>query len=387
MKEVIINVAKKLGMSEDQYVSLLTPEREIRVSVPVKMDNGKIKVFDGYRVQHSSKLGPYKGGLRFHHEVDMEEVRNLAMWMTFKCAVVGIPYGGGKGGISVNPTELSVAELEALTRMFTRRIAPVIGTKVDIPAPDVGTDGRVMGWIVDEFSKIVGEPSPAIITGKPVALGGSEGRTEATGRGVLISVLELYNRLGKDIKGASVVVQGFGNVGSIAAKLLQSVGAKIIAVSDWRGGWHNPSGIDVSTFDVEASKPNITNEQLLELECDILAPCALGGQITKGNANKIKAKYIAEGANGPTTPEADEALYNKGIVVIPDILANAGGVVVSYFEWLQNLNNEKWALEEVNKKLADIMIPAFDKVYKLSKEKKVSMREASYMVALQSLTK
>ena len=302
--------------------------------------------------------------------------------MTFKCAVAGIPYGGGKGGVTVDPSRLSKAELERLTRKFTEAILPIIGPHKDIPAPDVNTNGEIMGWFMDEYSKLVGELSPAVVTGKPIELGGSLGRVEATGRGVMIATRELYKKLGKDIKGATVVVQGFGNVGSNAARLLQELGAKIIAVSDVNGGHYNPDGLDLSDLS-KATK--ITNAELLELDCDILIPAALENQITEKNASRIKAKYIIEGANGPTTVEADKILESRGAIVVPDILANCGGVVCSYFEWVQNLENQKWDLEKVNQELEKVLVAAFEDVYAVHKKYKVSLRSAAYMTALQKL--
>ena len=378
----VIDAAKKLKLQESDYAVLLNCERELKVSFPVKMDNGTTKVFEAFRVQHSTLRGPAKGGFRYHPNVDEDEVRALAAWMTFKCAVAGIPYGGGKGGVTVDPTGFSKAELERLTRKFTEAILPIIGPHKDIPAPDVNTNGEVMGWFMDENSKLVGEYSPAVVTGKPIDLGGSLGRVEATGRGVMIATRELYKRLKKDIKGATVVVQGFGNVGSNAAKLLQDLGAKVIAVSDVNGGYFNPDGLDLSNVQ-KASK--ITNAELLELECDILIPAALENQITEKNAGAIKAKYIVEGANGPTTPEADKILEDRGVIVVPDILANCGGVVCSYFEWVQNLENQKWDLHRINKELETILVKAFEEVYAMHTKHKTSLRTSAYMTALKKL--
>jgi glutamate dehydrogenase len=302
--------------------------------------------------------------------------------MTFKCAVAGIPYGGGKGGVTVDPSKLSKPELERLTRKFTEAILPIIGPKKDIPAPDVNTNGEIMGWFMDEYSRLVGKHSPAVVTGKPIELGGSLGRVEATGRGVMIATRELYKKIGKEIKNATVVIQGFGNVGSHAARLLQNLGAKIIAVSDVNGGYLNKDGLDLADL---SKSTKITNAQLLELDCDILVPAALENQITEKNAAKIKAKYIIEGANGPTTVAADKILDARGTIIIPDVLANCGGVVCSYFEWLQNLNAEKWELERVNNELEKVLVKAFEDVYKTHEEYKVPLRQAAYMTALGKL--
>lgn len=381
-KQTVKDAAQKMKMAENDYIAFLHPERELKVSFPVKMDNGKIRMFEGYRVQHSTVRGPAKGGFRYHPDVDENEVRALAAWMTFKCAVAGIPYGGGKGGVTVNPSELSKAELERLTRKFTQAIEPIVGPHKDIPAPDVNTNAEIMGWFMDEYSRIVGKPSPAVVTGKPVEKGGSLGRVEATGRGVMIAAREIYKKLKKNLKGATVVVQGFGNVGSNAARLLQEQGAKIVAVSDVNGGYYNKDGLDLS--DIKKGK-QITNAELLELECDILVPAALENQITKANAKKIKAKYIVEGANGPTTVEADAILESRGIMVVPDILANCGGVVCSYFEWVQNLENKSWTIDEVNTKLNDTLCKAFEAVYAMHIKQKTPLRTAAYMTALKVL--
>jgi len=346
------------------------------------MDDGKVRMFEGYRIQHSTLRGCAKGGIRYHPDVDENEVRALAAWMTFKCAVAGIPYGGGKGGVTVDPSHLSKGELERLTRGFTRAIAPIVGPHKDIPAPDVNTNAEVMGWFVDEYSKIAGEYSPAVVTGKPVDKGGSLGRVEATGRGVMIAARELYKRLGKDLKAATVAVQGFGNVGSHAARLLEAQGAKIIAVSDVNGGYLNKDGLDLSDL---TKSTKITNAELLELECDILVPAALENQITKDNAKKIRAKYIIEGANGPTTVEADAILAAKGVVVVPDILANCGGVVCSYFEWVQNLENTSWTIDEVNTKLNHTLCKAFERCFAMHLKQKTPLRTAAYMTALKVL--
>lgn len=399
VQKLIKDIAGKLKMSENDYSSLLQPERVLCVTFPVNMDDGSERIFEGYRVQHSSIRGPYKGGIRFHPNVDMDEVKALATWMTFKCAVVGIPYGGGKGGVTLDPQKHSDSELERITREFTKSIAPVIGEQVDIPAPDVGTNAKIMSWLRDEYSKIQGRDTPGIVTGKPVESGGSLGRTEATGRGVAIVTRELLAKYGEEVKGKKVVIQGMGNVGGITAKMLYEMGAVIIAVSDVSGAVYNRQGLYIpeitkhlsirgNTLEQLFGKSKlISNEQLLALQCDILIPAALENQININNANNVNAKYIIEGANGPTTAEADKILNSKGITVVPDILANAGGVTVSYFEWLQNIQNSSWTEEQVNSRLNDTMCEAFEKVYSISKQEKTSLRTAAYMAALKELVK
>ncbi|MCL2519422.1 MAG: Glu/Leu/Phe/Val dehydrogenase [Spirochaetaceae bacterium] len=390
--------AEKLELEESDYITTMYPERELKVSFPVRMDNGKVKVFEGYRVQHSTLRGPAKGGIRFHPATDDNEVKALAAWMTFKCAVVGIPYGGGKGGVTVEPSELSLGELERLTRGFTAMIAPIIGPERDIPAPDVNTNGQIMGWLVSTYNLLKGYNAPGVTTGKPVHIGGSLGRVEATGHGVMIAARELLKKLNIPIKNLDVVVQGMGNVGSIGAKLLHELGANIIAVSDVSGAIYHKKGLDMAdVLNYLSTKGNlikdydkrkvehITNQELLLLSTDMLVPCALENQINIGNVNDIKAKYIVEGANGPTTAEADKILADRGILVVPDVLANAGGVTVSYFEWVQNLQSFYWSAEEVNDKLEYIMCKAFEEVYAMHKDKKVTLRESAYMLALKKL--
>lgn len=385
--------ASKLGLDSGMVGKLKSRQQEITVQFPVKMDNGEMKIFTGYRVQHNDIRGPYKGGIRYHPDVSLNEVRALAMWMTWKSAVVNIPFGGAKGGIICNPKEMSKDELERLTRRYTWQISSVIGPDRDIPAPDVNTNPQVMAWIMDTYSIMKSQTVPAVVTGKPLELGGSLGRHEATGKGVFITAVEAAKYLGVPIEGTRVVVQGFGNVGGIAAKFFQEAGAKIIALSDSKGGIFNSQGIDLDEalncknryrcfMGKELKSEEITNEELLELECDILVPAALESQITGNNAGKIKAKIIAEGANGPTTPEADDILYDKGIFVVPDILANAGGVTVSYFEWVQNLQNLLWSEEEISNKLTGIMKESFKEVLSLSEEKKVNMRTAALMLGI-----
>lgn len=371
------------------------PDRVIEVSIPIKMDNGAIKVFKGFRVQHNNILGPYKGGLRYHQDVNMDEVRALAFWMTMKNAVVNVPFGGGKGGIAVNPKELSEAELERLTREFTRKLAPMIGPHLDVPAPDVNTTGKIMSWLVDEYSKYVGKPSPAVVTGKPIEHGGSEGRTEATGLGGSYALLAILKKLNINPSGLKVAIQGFGNVGSYLALYLEEAGCKIVAISDSKGGIYLPNGIDIkSAIKYKEEKGTLAgfggdyveSDKVLELPVDIIVPAALENSITERNAENIKAKFVLEMANGPTTLEADEILEQKGITVIPDILANSGGVTVSYFEWEQNIKNQKWEKQEVFNKLKEKMESASEKVFLASKKHNVPLRTASYIVALERIS-
>lgn len=402
MLEVLENAAKKLGLNEDDYVELRHPERELKVSLPVKMDDGSVKVFEGYRVQHSTVRGPAKGGIRYFHDVNIDEVKALAAWMTLKCAVVDIPYGGAKGGIKVNPRELSKGELERLTRKYTSAISSIIGPTKDIPAPDVGTNPEVMGWIMDTYSSICGGGAEGAVTGKPVEIGGSLGRKEATGRGVMFVIKEIAEKLGIKAEETKVAVQGIGNVGIYAAYLLYKEGYKIVAISGSTGGIYNENGLDMdellSKIDntsreelfnefVAKGAKRITNEELLLCDADILIPAALENQINEDIASKLKAKIIAEGANGPTTVEADRILEQRGIKVIPDILANAGGVVVSYFEWVQNLHYFYWDEEEVNDKLHKVMKKAFCDVWSKAEEMKTSLRMAAYMVAIDRVVK
>lgn len=374
---------------------IATPERTLEVSIPVKMDDGSTKVFTGYRSQHSTVLGPAKGGVRYHQNVSMDEVKTLAFWMTCKCAVAGLPYGGGKGGIIVDPAQLSKRELEALTRGYIDKIAPLIGEKKDIPAPDMNTNAQVMGWMMDEYSKIAGQFEPGFITGKAIGVGGSLGRTAATGRGVVVAALEALKLQGIEPYEATAAVQGFGNVGSWTAKLFCDAGVKVIALGDVNGAIFKADGFDC--YDVDAyvkktgsivgypgSKP-ITNAQLLAMEVTVLAPCAIELQLTKENAADVSAGIIVEGANGPTTPEADEILEEKGVLVIPDILANGGGVTVSYFEWVQNLYRYFWTEKEVIDKQTEMMIKAFHEVHAKAKEYGVPLRVAAYIVALGSI--
>ena len=360
------------------------------------MDDGSVHCFEGYRVQHSTSRGPAKGGIRYHQNVNIDEVKALAAWMTFKCAVVNIPYGGGKGGIICDPSKLSENELRNLTRRFTAMIAPIIGPDQDIPAPDVGTNAGVMGWIMDTYSMLKGHCVPGVVTGKPLELGGALGRHEATGRGVMLTTLNILNALDIPVEGSTAVIQGMGNVGSISAKLIHNAGLKVIAVSDVSCGIYNPEGLNIPEIIeyLSAKKGNllkdysadgvsyITNEELLELKTTVLVPAALENQINAKNAKKIQAQVIVEGANGPTTVEADEILQKRGIVLVPDILANAGGVVVSYFEWVQNIQSVSWSEEYVNEHLKTIMDQAFQAVWDIAHEKDTTLRTGAYLIAV-----
>lgn len=387
--------AEILELDPKDYEAVKYPERELHVSVPVRMDDGSVKVFQGYRVQHSTVRGPAKGGIRYHQNVNADEVKALSAWMTFKCAVADIPFGGGKGGITVDPSSLSLGELQRLTRRFTAMIAPIIGPTQDIPAPDVGTNGEVMGWIMDTFSMLSGHSVPAVVTGKPLQIGGSLGRTQATGRGVMLNTLYICSKMGIDIHDATVAVQGMGNVGSISALLLHEQGAKVVAVSDVSGGIYKAEGLDIPAICQYLSTrgnllsgyredgiSRISNREILESDVTVLVPAALENQINGENADRIRAKVIVEGANGPTTIEADDILVKKGIVLVPDILANSGGVVVSYFEWVQNLQALEWEEQDVNDKLARKMEKAFNSVYDLAKEKNITLRTGAYAIAL-----
>lgn len=392
MMERFHEAARILGLDESTYEALKTPEKAVIVSLPVTMDDGKVKVFEGFRVVHSSKLGPSKGGIRYAMTVNLDEVKALAAWMTWKCAIVGIPYGGAKGGIKCDPRSMSQGELERLTRVFTSAMRDVFGPERDIPAPDMGTNPQTMAWIMDEYSSLAGVASPAVVTGKPLVLGGSLGRVEATGRGVMVSARSAMAKLKMNPSSSTCAVQGFGNVGSISAKLLEMQGLKICGISDISGAYFNELGIDIDAAIayVESNKSldgfkggkKITNEELLTADVDVLVPAALEDQITEANADKIRAKLIVEGANGPTAANADKILNKKGIMVVPDILANAGGVSVSYFEWVQNRLGYFWTEERVNRRADRIMKQAFENVYQASKKHKVSMRTAAYIVAI-----
>lgn len=401
MLEVLEQAAKLLDLEENDYVTIKYPERELKVAVPVEMDDGSIRVFEGYRVQHSSSRGPCKGGIRYHQDVDIDEVKALAAWMSFKCAVVNIPYGGGKGAVKVNPKELSKNELKKLTRRYTAMILPLIGPERDIPAPDVNTDAEVMGWIMDTYSMFKGYTVPGVVTGKPIDMGGSLGRREATGRGVMFMTREILHRMGMPIIGTKVAVQGMGNVGGTAARLLHHEGCKIVAVSDVSGGIYCNTGLNVEEIlsflahkdgkvlrDYDApGVAHISNQDLLTIECDVLIPAALENQITERIAADIKATVIVEGANGPTTVEADKILEKHNKMIVPDILANAGGVVVSYFEWVQNIQSLMWDEEEVNRALEKIMIRAFNEVWDKKNENNTTMRMGAYMVAIDRMVR
>ena len=388
--------ADLIGLDETIRTSLNVPDRELMVEVPLRKDDGTIESFRGYRVQHNNSRGPFKGGIRYHEEVDLDEVRSLAALMTWKTALVDIPYGGGKGGISVNPSTLSELELERLSRRFFRAINPIIGVNRDIPAPDVNTNPQIMAWFMDEYGMINGH-TPGIVTGKPIELGGSLGRNAATGKGTAIIARETANLLNMDLEGASVVIQGFGNVGSFAGRFLNEMGSKIIAVSDVNGGLYDPDGLDITSL-VDYNNNNgtikgfsqgdlVSNKDILNIECDFLIPAALGGVIHKMNVEKLNCRVIIEAANGPVTPPADDILFKKGVYVVPDILTNAGGVTVSYFEWVQNLQQFQWTEEEVNEKLENKMVAAFNEVSSMMKSKKTSMRMAAFAVAIDRVAK
>jgi glutamate dehydrogenase (NAD(P)+) len=385
--------AEMLNLDPGLRRVLREPRRELTVTFPVKMDDGSVEVFTGYRVQHNLGRGPAKGGIRYHQDVTLDEVKALAMWMTWKCAVVGIPYGGGKGGVIVDPKKLSKKELEGLSRRFFTEIEVLVGPERDIPAPDVNTNAQVMAWFMDTYSMHVGHTVPGVVTGKPISLGGSEGRNEATARGCVFTIVEAARHLKMDLRQAKVAVQGFGNAGAIAATLMADEGATIVAVSDSQGGIRNMAGLDINRVHQWKAEHGtvvgfpgadaITNPEVLETRCDVLIPAALENQITMRNAHKIKAKIVAEAANGPTTPEADEILYEHGVFLIPDILCNAGGVTVSYFEWVQDLNRDHWTETEVNDKLKTIMVQAFGEVLAASESNGVNMRTGAYLNAVQ----
>ncbi len=384
--------ADQLDLDDGLRRVLRVPKRELTVNFPVTMDNGRVEVFTGYRVQHNLSRGPAKGGIRYHQDVSLDEVRALAMWMTWKCACVNIPYGGGKGGVIVDPKQLSQRELEGLTRRFTTEISPLIGPDRDIPAPDVNTNAQTMAWIMDTFSMHHGYTISGVVTGKPISIGGSLGRNEATARGAVYTLLDASATLGIDLRGSRVAIQGYGNAGSIAAQLLANEGCAVVAVSDSTGGIHNPAGLDPAKVNAWKREhgtvvgfpgtDEVTNAELLELECEILVPAALENQITRYNAPRIKARIVAEAANGPTTPEADAILYDRGVFLIPDILCNAGGVTVSYFEWVQDMQSFFWTEERINESLKGIMDRAFGSVHEMAKRHDVSMRTAAYMVAV-----
>jgi glutamate dehydrogenase (NAD(P)+) len=385
--------ADRLDLDPGMRLVLREPRREFTVHFPVHMDDGSVQVFTGYRVQHNLGRGPAKGGIRYHQDVSLDEVKALAMWMTWKCAVVGIPYGGGKGGVIVDPKQLSQKELEGLTRRFFTEIEVLVGPEKDIPAPDVNTNAQIMAWMMDTYSMHAGHTVPGVVTGKPISLGGSEGRNEATARGTVFCIIEAARHLGIELPKARVAIQGFGNAGSIAARLIRDEGATVVAVSDSTGGIHAPDGLDIAKVIAWKGEhgsvvgfpgaTDITNAEVLEVDCDILIPAALENQITAANAGNIKAKLIAEAANGPTTPEADEILFKSWkTFMIPDILCNAGGVTVSYFEWVQDLNRDHWSEQVVNEKLREIMVKAFHEVLAVARREQIDMRTAAYLVAV-----
>jgi len=399
LQHVVDKAAAIVGLAESDYLPVKYPERELKVSLTIEMDDGNVKVFEGYRIQHSSMRGPCKGGIRFHQDVNLEEVKALAAWMTFKCAVVNIPYGGGKGAVKVDPSLLSRKELARLTRRYAAAILPIIGPEKDIPAPDVGTDSETMGLIMDTFSVMKGYTVHGVVTGKPVEAGGSRGRKEATGSGVIIITKEMCRHLDIKLKDCKVAIQGFGNVGSVSAKLLYEEGVKVVAVSDVSGGLYDPDGLDIPAllgyvnqgrnylldkFDAGKAK-RISNHELLVADCDILIPAALENQIDEDIAKKLQAKVIVEAANGPTTIKGDEELLKRGIHVVPDILANAGGVVVSYFEWIQNIQSLTWEDEQINDMLRKIMARAFGEVLEVASNYKVDMRMGAYILALKKI--
>ncbi len=384
-----------LGETNEVYNILKQPKRCLEVAVPVKMDNGEVEVFQGFRSLHNDTIGPGKGGIRYHQNVTMDEVKALSAWMTFKCGVAGIPYGGGKGGIVVDPTTLSKGELERLSRGYIKAISPVVGPKVDVPAPDVNTTPEIMGWMVDEYSAMQGEFTPSIITGKPLSIGGSLARFEATGYGVALMIREAFKATGKEIKGATISIQGFGNVGRYTAYYAEKFGAKIVAVSDVSCCLYKESGLNIEELFAYVTKPENKNmltgykgaeqfdkEKIFEIETEAFSPCALENAITVDNVDKIKASIIVEGANGPTTPEADKVIDAKGKFLVPDILANGGGVMVSYFEWVQNLQNYYWSFEEVQEKQEAKMVNAFNDIFAIRNQYKVSMRVAAFMMSI-----
>ena len=384
--------ADRLDLDDGMRRVLRVPQRELTVNFPVTMDDGTVQVFTGYRVQHNVSRGPAKGGIRYHQDVSIDEVRALAMWMSWKCAVVNIPYGGGKGGVIVDPKKLSIREVEGLTRRFTTELSPLIGPDRDIPAPDVNTNAQTMAWIMDTFSMHQGYTISGVVTGKPIAIGGSLGRNEATARGAVFTLQRWSAAANTPLAGLRVAIQGYGNAGSIAATLLAAEGATIVAVSDSTGGIHDPAGLDpakVLAWKQEHGTvvgfpraDGVTNQEILELDCDILVPAALENQITRENAPRIKARVIAEAANGPTTPEADQILFENGVFLIPDILCNAGGVTVSYFEWVQDMQSFFWSEDRINESLREIMDRAFEAVHSMSTKHGVDMRTAAYMVAV-----
>ncbi len=390
-QDVIQDALQKLGYDEAMFELLKEPLRMLQVRIPVKMDDGTTKVFTGYRAQHNDAVGPTKGGVRFHPAVTEEEVKALSMWMTLKCGIVDLPYGGGKGGVICDPRQMSMGEIERLSRGYVRAVSQIVGPTKDIPAPDVFTNAQIMAWMMDEYSRMDEFNSPGFITGKPLVLGGSQGRDRATAEGVTIVIQEAAKKRGIDIQGARVVIQGFGNAGSFLAKFMSDLGAKVIGISDAYGALHDPNGLDIDylldrrdSFGTVTTlfENTITNKELLELDCDILVPAAIENQITAENAHNIKANIVVEAANGPTTSEATKILTERGILLVPDVLASAGGVTVSYFEWVQNNQGYYWTEEEVREKLYRKMVDAFDNVYTTATNRNINMRLAAYMVGV-----
>ncbi|MFC2948287.1 Glu/Leu/Phe/Val family dehydrogenase [Virgibacillus sediminis] len=393
-RTVVRTALEKLGYPEEVYELLKEPVRMMTVRIPVRMDDGSIKIFTGYRAQHNDAVGPTKGGVRFHPNVTETEVKALSIWMSLKAGIVDLPYGGGKGGIVCDPREMSFRELEGVSRGYVRAISQIVGPTKDIPAPDVFTNSQIMAWMMDEYSRIDEFNNPGFITGKPIVLGGSHGRESATAKGVTICINEAAKKKGLDVKGARVVVQGFGNAGSFLSKFLHDAGAKIVGISDAYGALHDPDGLDIDylldrrdSFGTVTKLFNntISNEELLELDCDILVPAAVENQITKENADKIKASIIVEAANGPTTMEATKILSDRGILLVPDVLASAGGVTVSYFEWVQNNQGYYWTEEEISEKLNEIMVKSFNSIYNTAQTRRVDMRLAAYMVGVRKM--
>jgi glutamate dehydrogenase (NAD(P)+) len=392
MMERFDRAAQLLDLNPDLYAVMRVPNRELKVYIPVRMDSGRLEVFEGYRVQHNFARGPAKGGIRYSPDVTLDEVRALAAWMTWKCAVVNVPFGGAKGGVICDPMQMSLTELERLTRRYAAELIDFIGPEKDVPAPDMNTNEQTMAWIMDTYSMHARHTVNAVVTGKPVELGGSRGRREATGRGLLFVINEAVKRLKLSPPTTRVVVQGSGNVGGIGARLLHEAGYKVVAISDIFGGIYNPEGIDIPaalkhlqttrSFDEFPDVERVSNSELLELDCDVLAPCATENQITSKNADRLKCRILAEGANGPTTANADKILHNKGVFAIPDILANAGGVTVSYFEWVQDRMGYFWKEDVVNERLSDIMVASFNDVVKYAEAHNVDTRTAAYMLAI-----
>ncbi|WP_280635603.1 Glu/Leu/Phe/Val dehydrogenase [Bacillus sp. 165] len=393
-QSIIKEAVRMLGYSDEMYDLLKEPLRLLTVRIPVRMDDGSVKIFTGYRSQHNDAVGPTKGGIRFHPEVDEEEVKALSMWMSLKCGIVDLPYGGGKGGIICDPRTMSFGELERLSRGYVRAVSQIVGPTKDIPAPDVYTNPQIMAWMMDEYSRIQEFDSPGFITGKPLVLGGSAGRETATAQGVTICIEEAAKKKGIELKGARVIIQGFGNAGSYLAKFMSDAGAKVIGISDAQGALYDPNGLDIDYLlerrDSFGTVTNlftntITNKELLEKECDILVPAAISNQITRENAHNIKAQIVVEAANGPTTLEATKILTERGVLLVPDVLASAGGVTVSYFEWVQNNQGYYWSEEEVEQKLRQNIIRSFESVFSTSQMRKVDMRLAAYMVGIRRM--